>query len=201
MENLTQLTVNSFINLLASNAPAPGGGSVAALTGAMGVGLIEMVTKLTIGRKKYAEYEELMQEISAETAQIRKNLTESIDKDTQAYNAVSAVFAMPKSNEAEKSARAAAMQDALKGAALVPFEVMGFCMEGLEMAKRAMGKSNPNAASDLGVAGLNLIATCKSAWKNVDINLSGIKDEKFVAEYRNLGLGILQNLKEYENIF
>jgi len=185
---LTELKVNDFVNQVASSSPAPGGGSVAALTAAQGIALTRMVTQLTIGKKKYAEHAELMQEISAKTEELITKLIDYVQKDTEAYNGVDAVFAMPKGTDEEKTARADAMQAALKKAAAVPLEVMTLCHEALKLTEKAIGKSNTNAASDLGVAALNLGAGASGAWLNVKINLAGIKDETFVNECSQGGI-------------
>ncbi|MCL2375760.1 MAG: cyclodeaminase/cyclohydrolase family protein [Defluviitaleaceae bacterium] len=188
---LTEMKLAEFCNAVASKEPAPGGGSVAAMSASMGISLVGMVANLTIGRKKYAEHEGLMQEILAEAEALRQKLVCAIDRDTEAYNAVSAVFSMPKETDEEKAARTAAMQTALKAATEVPHEVMQLCHASLTLAQRAVGTSNTNAASDLGVAAHNLLAGTHSAWMNVLINLSGIKDEAFVATKRSGGEEII----------
>ncbi|MCL2216528.1 MAG: cyclodeaminase/cyclohydrolase family protein [Defluviitaleaceae bacterium] len=193
---LTNLKVNEFVNLVASDAPAPGGGSVAAVTAAKGIALTRMVTLLTIGKKKYAEHEALMQEISARAEALTTKLLDLVNKDTEVYNGVSAVFAMPKTTDGEKAARAAAMQNALKAAVVVPFEIMSACLEALKITEKAVGKSNTNAVSDIGVAALNLGAGAMGAWLNVKINLSGIKDEAFVEEYTEKGTSIHEEALE-----
>ena len=193
---LAELKISEFIDLLGSNAPAPGGGSAAALSAAMGAALTNMVCALTTGKKKYAEHEALVREISDEIKTITAHLQENIDRDTEAYNGVSAVFAMPKDTDEEKAARSQAMQNALKHAALVPFEVMGLCHDALILTKRAVGHSNPNAASDLGVAALTLCAGLKGAWFNVLINLSGIKDRDFVNRYKGQGQAVVEAAEE-----
>ena len=127
MENSTQLaamSVREFIELLASNAPAPGGGSASAVAGAMGIGLASMAAGLTVGKPKYAEHDEVMSTIISDSAPLLKEMTDGIDRDTDAFNGVTAVFKMPKSNDDEKAARKAAMQEALKNAALVPFGLL-----------------------------------------------------------------------------
>ena len=182
--------LNDFIKAVSSNSPTPGGGSVAAITAAQGAALTGMVAALTIGKKKYAEYDTLMREISAKAEALATRLSEYADKDTEAYNGVSAVLSMPKETDDEKSARGDAMQKALKTASTVPFEVMELCLEALKLTEQAAGKSNTNAASDLGVAALNLGAGVMGAWLNVKINLSGIKDEGFVDEYSRRGQDI-----------
>ena len=188
---LTEMQLTQFCNAVASKEPAPGGGSVAAMSASMGISLVGMVANLTIGRKKYAEHEGLMQEILTEAEVLRQKLVNAIDRDTEAYNAVSAVFSMPKETDEEKTARSAAMQAALKAATEVPFEVMQLCLASLTLAQRAVGCSNTNAASDLGVAAHNLLAGTHGAWMNVLINLSGIKDEAFVTAKRNGGKDII----------
>ena len=186
-KKLIDLNISEFADLLASNSPAPGGGSAAALSAALGAALTNMVCALTIGKKKYAEHEDLAKEISKEVQKITAKLLENIDEDTKAYNAVSAVFSMPKDTEEQKTARKDAMESALKQAATVPCKVMDLCLEALKLTQKAIGRSNPNVLSDLGVAALTLNAGLKGAWMNVLINLSSIKDQNFVTEYKELG--------------
>ena len=202
---LTELKVGEFVEHVAQNSPAPGGGSVAALAAASGAGLLGMVAKLTVGKKKYAAYEEHMKEILADADRLKEKLIALIDADTEAFNKVSAVFSMPKETDDEKKARQEALQQALKSAADVPMEVMENCLTGLKLTYNAMGKSNTNAASDLGVAALGLGAGVKGAWLNVKINLLGIKDEAYVNEMNEKGENLIasaDNLatKIYESI-
>lgn len=190
--NLTDLQMEEFIRLLGSDAPAPGGGSAAALTGAIGVCLTKMVASLTLGREKYREYDELMLETLNQTEKLKEKLYLAIDQDTEAFNGVSAVFKMPKETEQEKSLRKVAMQMALKRATIVPYEIMTYALEALILTYHALGKSNTNAISDLGVASLTLKAAVQGAWLNVLINLRGITDEEFVAEYTGKGNLVLE---------
>jgi len=184
---LTNMNLSEFNIALASKEPAPGGGSASAMAGAMGISLATMVANLTIGKKKYAEFDGLMEEIIAESATLQRKLTEAIDRDTEAYNGVSAVFSMPKETDEEKVTRANAMQDALKSASLVPLEVMELCDASLGLVEKMLGKSNTNCASDFGVAALNLGSAAMGAWMNVLINLGGIKDEEFASKVRTGG--------------
>lgn len=188
---LTEMQVRAFIELLASDAPAPGGGSASALAGAMGIGLAEMVANLTLGKAKYAEHQETVQEIHDKAKTLVEEMIVSVDKDTEAFDGVSAVFAMPKSTDEEKAARKAAMQTALKEATLAPFQVMELCLSSLRVVEAGLGKTNTSAASDLGVAALNLKSAVQGAWLNVLINLGGIKDTAFVSEYKQKGEAIL----------
>lgn len=190
---LADLTVTAFMKTLGSDAPAPGGGSASALSGAMGISLLKMVTELTIGKKKYAEFEAEVSVIKEKATRLQEQLLEAIDKDTEAFNGVSAVFAMPKETDEEKVARSAALQEALKQATIVPFEVMELLNDVLHVTQQAVGKSNTNAASDLGVAAVQAKAALQGAWLNVLINLAGIKDEAFVQTYKTKGQALLQS--------
>ncbi len=107
-------------------------------------------------------------------------LTCIVDRDTEAFNQVSAVFSMPKGTDEEKSLRREAMQSALKNATLVPFEMMRLCIEAIELISSGLGKVNTSALSDFGVAALCLKTALMGGWLNVKINLSSIKDEEFV---------------------
>jgi methenyltetrahydrofolate cyclohydrolase len=189
---LAELDINEFVNLLASNEPAPGGGSASALAGCVGISLTAMVTSLTIGREKYKDSEELMNDISVNALKLKQNLLDCIDRDTEAYNGVTAVFAMPKISDEDKLARKNTMQEALKEATKVPFDIMLNVQSALEITQKAVGKSNVNAASDLGVAALNLKSAMQGAWLNVLINLSGINDSIFTEEYKSKGEEILK---------
>ncbi len=189
---LVDLSLTEFAQVLGSDAPAPGGGSAAALSAANGISLTKMVCELTLGKKKYAEFEAEIAQVHAESARLQESLLAAIDKDTEAFNLVSAVFDMPKETEEDKAARREAMQQALKEATQSPYGMMEDILTALQTTQKAVGKSNTNAASDLGVAALNLKAGLQGAWLNVLINLSGVKDEAFVADYRNKGEDLLQ---------
>ena len=182
---LVDMTVKDYLDLLKSDAPAPGGGSVSALSAAQGVGLVAMVADLTIGREKYAEYEEVCKVAKEEALKLYSAFIEGIDKDTEAFNKVSAAYKLPKNTDEEKAARSAAIREANVGATEVPFETVKLCLDGLKITETMVGKSNPNAASDLGVAALNLMPGIRGAWLNVTINLPGIKDEALKAEFES----------------
>ena len=181
MMKLAELTVAGFVDLMASDAPAPGGGSAAALEGALGAALSAMVCALTIGKKKYADVQTLAEETGKKAQELKARFVDVMDRDTEAFNAVSAVFAMPKDTDAEKAARKAAMQAALKGCTKTPFEMMQLSCEALELTRSVVGRLNASAASDLGCAALSLKAGIQGAWLNVLINIGGIQDEAFVS--------------------
>jgi len=176
----TTRTLASFLDELASNSPAPGGGSVAALAGALGVALTSMVCNLTIGKKKYADAEEDMKNTLAQSEALRQQFTTLIDKDAAAFNKVMEAYGLPKDDEAQMALRSAAITGATKEAALVPLEVMKHCIDAHALAQDVAAEGNVNSVSDAGVSALMLHAACESAALNVRINLSGIKDAEFV---------------------
>ncbi len=188
---LVDLSLFEFAQVLGSDAPAPGGGSAAALSAANGISLTKMVCELTLGKKKYADEEALIKTIHEASSQLQMDLLVAIDKDTEAFNLVSAVFDMPKETDDDKLARRQAMQNALKEATKSPFTMMEQMLEAIKVTEKAIGHSNTNAASDLGVAALNLKAGLQGAWLNVLINLTGIKDTEFVENYKAKGQSIL----------
>lgn len=188
---LTQMSVAEFCEALASDAPAPGGGSAAAAMGAQGAALLQMVAGLTLGREKYAEYHPLMEKLQEEAGELRSQLLGLVDEDTEAYNAVTAVFAMPKDTDEQKAERKAAMQAALQGCTLTPGRTLAACTGALRLAHGAIGKTNPNVASDMGVAALNLKAAAQGAWLNVLINIGGIDDKDFATRCREEGEALM----------
>ena len=189
---LVDRNVTEFVDLMASDAPAPGGGSAAALEGALGAALTAMVCALTLGKKKYADVQDLAAESQKKADSLKARFVDVIDRDTEAFNAVSAVFAMPKDTDEEKAARKAAMQEALKGCTKTPLEMMELSCEALELTRSVVGKLNASAASDLGCAALSLKAAIQGAWLNVLINIGGIQDQAFAEEYRKNGQALLE---------
>ncbi|AUT05614.1 Formimidoyltetrahydrofolate cyclodeaminase [Streptococcus parauberis] len=189
---LVDLSLFEFAQVLGSDAPAPGGGSAAALSAANGISLTKMVCELTLGKKKYADEEALIKTVHEASSQLQMDLLAAIDKDTEAFNLVSAVFDMPKETDNDKLARRQAMQNALKEATKSPFSMMEQMLEAIKVTEKAVGHTNTNAASDLGVAALNLKAGLQGAWLNVLINLAGIKDTEFVDSYETRGQSILE---------
>ncbi len=189
---LAELQVSAFADLLASDAPAPGGGSAAALEGALGAALTAMVCGLTVGKKKYAEYQELAVESQKKAEDLKARFVDVMDRDTEAFNVVSAAFGMPKETDEEKAIRSAAIQEGLKGCTKTPFEMMELAVETLELTAAILGKSNDSAASDLGVSALSLRAAIQGAWLNVLINIGSLKDQDLAADYRKKGEALLK---------
>ena len=173
--------------MLGSDAPAPGGGSAAALAGALGAALTAMVGSLTVGRKKYAEFDGLARETLEKARDLEHRFLDVMERDTEAFNEGSAVFAMPKDTDEEKAARKAAMQEALQGCTKTPFEMMELSLEALRLTDGLVDRSNASAASDLGCAALHLGSAVQGAWLNVLINLGSIRDAAFAAQYRTRG--------------
>ena len=188
---LADLKVAEFIDLLASDAPAPGGGSAAALEGAIGAALTSRVCGLTKGKKKYAEFNDLAVEAEKKATELKVRFVDVMDRDTEAFNVVSAAFGMPKETDEEKAARSAAIQKGLEGCTATPFEMMEIALETLELTDSILGKSNDSAASDLGVSALSLRAAVQGAWLNVLINIGSLKNKELAEDYRVKGEAIL----------
>jgi formiminotetrahydrofolate cyclodeaminase len=197
---LIKKQVDDFIEELASDSPAPGGGSVAALSGTMGAGLVSMVAQLTIGKKGYEDVESLMRETLAASEKIRKELTHLVDKDTMAFNQVMASFKMSKTTETEKSTRSESIQAAFKNATSTPLRVAECCLDVLELALSIAGKANQNTASDLGVAGQMAYAGVEGAVMNVKINLPSIKDSTWAQEKIDKALGFVKRAQEIQSL-
>jgi methenyltetrahydrofolate cyclohydrolase len=193
---LIEYQVRDFVELLASDAPAPGGGSTAALLGSLGAALTAMVANLTSGKEKFKDNEPLVQGILRDSQELSRELLVLVDRDTEAFNKVMAVFAMAKTTEDEKRRRAAALQAALQFATEVPFAVMEKAAAALALLAKAVHKTNPSALSDLGVGVGCLLGAVQGGWLNVLINLGGIKDENFVAAYKQRGRQLLAESRE-----
>lgn len=174
--------VSNFLNELASNSPTPGGGSVAALVGALGAALISMVGNLTIGKKKYEGVEEDFKEIISSSEKLRYELSRLIEEDVKVFNDFMATYKMPKETEDEKKVRAEKVQESLIEAAKVPLRVAYKCLDIMILSQETAEKGNINVISDAGVAALMAEAALESAILNVKINLKMIKDDKVRTE-------------------
>lgn len=171
------MTTKEFAACLASDAPAPGGGSAAALIGAYGAALTTMVGQLS---QRETGTEALMEELFA-----------AADRDTEAFLQVAAAFAMPKQTEAEKLNRSAAIQAGLRTCTESPLAVMEKALQALRQMEELERAYNTNAASDLGVAVLAAQTALKGAWLNVLINVASLKDRQQAALYRERGQQLL----------
>ncbi|MFO7675966.1 MAG: glutamate formimidoyltransferase [bacterium] len=173
-----------FLNELASSSPTPGGGSTAALNGALGAALLTMVAKLTVGRKGHEEFSEAMAAARDRFVTVREQFQVLIEEDAEAFKAVMAAYKLPKQSEAERQKRAGAISAALKLAAATPFRTMELACETLRAARPVVEHGNKNSISDAGVATMNLDSAFRGARLNVLINLAGIDDAEFTAGKR-----------------
>jgi glutamate formiminotransferase/formiminotetrahydrofolate cyclodeaminase len=166
-----------FLDRLAGSSPTPGGGSVAALAGALAAALVSMVAALTVGKKKYAEVEEAIKETRKRSESLRSRLTRLIEQDAEAFDAVMRAFKMPRGNEAEERVRAAAVERSLLDASKVPLETMERALEVIDLARHVAEVGNVNAVSDAGVAAYMSEAAARAAALNVRINVKGLGDQ------------------------
>ena len=181
-KKIIDMEVAEYLDVLKSDAPAPGGGSVSALAGAQGAGLLLMVCDLTAGKEKFKEFEAVIKEVRPVLEDAEEALMKGIDRDTEAFNLVMEAFGMPKETDEEKASRRAAIQKGMIASTEAPLENMEHALKALEAAEKLAGKFNPNCMSDFGVGVMNLKLCIQGAFMNVKINLSGIKDESTAAE-------------------
>jgi glutamate formiminotransferase/formiminotetrahydrofolate cyclodeaminase len=168
----------SFLDDLASDGPTPGGGSAAAYSGAMAAGLVAMVARVTLGKKKYAEVETRMQAIIPLAEELRAQQTAAVSQDAAAFDQVMAAYKLPKDNGEDKAARSKAIQEATVGAARVPLGVAERAAETIELALETAQKGNVNAISDAASAAALARASYQGASLNVRINAQGLEDQK-----------------------
>lgn len=178
---LAELSVKDFLAKTAGNDPVPGGGSVAALNAALAASLTEMVANLTIGKKKYEDKEELMNDISSKASNYMASFVRDIDADSDAYNKVFAAFKLPKETDEEKAKRAKEIQAATKIAAEIPMEVARKAFEMMNIIAEVAENGNQNAITDACVSMMTARTAVLGAILNVKINLSSIKDVEYVA--------------------
>lgn len=171
---LREQTLSEFAGELASEAPAPGGGSAAAQAGANAAALVAMVARLSVGKDGVAASGEELAATIEEADALRARLLELIDEDTAAYEAVVATFRLPKGTEEEKAARRQAIRETTVRAAQVPLETMRACRRVIDLAAALAGRSNPAAASDLGVAVYLARTGLEGGGLNVAINVGSL---------------------------
>jgi glutamate formiminotransferase/formiminotetrahydrofolate cyclodeaminase len=180
-KSLVQLNLRQFCNETLSDSPAPGGGSVAALMGALGVSLGGMVANLSAGKRGWEERLSYFSDWAVKAQQLKDEMLLLVDEDTGAFNEVMAAFALPKQSAEEKSARTAAIEAANKKATEVPLRVMQTASGAYELLEEMARNGNPASISDVGVGLLAVRGCIDSAAMNVRINLAGLKDETFKA--------------------
>jgi len=179
---LTSLSVTDFLQEIATDSPAPGGGSASALAASLGAALTSMVCRLTIGKKKYADVQSEMEKTLKQSEELRVKFNAIIEEDTTAFNKVMAAYALQKETEEQKMKRTAEIQEAMKTATLIPLKLMGLCIEAMGLVKIVVEQGNQNSLSDAGVAALMLHAGCEGAALNIKINLSSLSDANFVTQ-------------------
>lgn len=175
-------SIQVFLNELASKASTPGGGSAAAIMGAMGAALVSMVCNLTIGKKNYTDVEEELKTVLSQAEGLRERLMGMIQADVDVFDQVMSAYGLPKETEEEKAKRSEAIQLALKTATEVPLECARVCAEVIQLSRIVAQKGNLNVISDAGVAVLAAYAALRSAALNVYINAKNIKDRAFAEE-------------------
>lgn len=174
-----ELTLDAFLTRLASADPEPGGGAAAALAGATAAALVSMVANLTIGKPQFVSAEPAMRSALAQAETLRGGLLRAVDRDSEAFRRVMQAYGLPRATEDEKTARRAAIQDALRGAAREPAEVVRMCRQVAELSMTVADAGNPNVRSDAIVAAVLAEAAARSAACNVEINVKTITDAAF----------------------
>lgn len=195
--DLVSMQVDAFTELLSSEAPAPGGGSVAALCGAMSGALSSMVGALTHGKKGYEKVCDEMETIGGQGQKLKDAFIADVDRDTDAFNRVMDAMRLPKKTDEEKAARNAAVQAANKEATMIPFGVLERSLEAAKLARVMVEKGNRNSLSDAGVAALTARTAAVGAWFNVMINLPGIEDAAFRTDLIKKAEAIRKEIEEH----
>ena len=199
MSKLTDLTSKDFLTALASSAPAPGGGGGAAMAGALAAALASMVCNLTIGKEKFAQQEPEVKCLLQEAEQVRQDLLALVEDDAAVFNSFMACYKLPKTTDAEKAARTAAIRKAAKQAAEVPLAIARASFKVLQLAHRLVIIGNPGVITDGACSALLARAALRCAEYNVRINLGLTKDEAYndqVAAELNKLLKTAEELEE-----
>jgi len=194
--SLLDFNLREFANELSMDSPAPGGGSIAALCGAMSASLSSMVSNLTVGKKGYEDVQERVKELAMEAQVLKDDFLRDIDLDTLAFNKVMDAFKMKKKTDEQKEKRAQAVENATKEATLVPYHVLENCITALKIAKEVATSGNKNSLSDSGVAALTAEAGAVGAFYNVIINLPDIEDEKFKSDTEKKASDLLNKAQQ-----
>ena len=177
---LIEQNLVEFLEVTASKEPVPGGGSIAAFSGATAAALVEMVANLTLGRKNYEAVQEEMSQTANKARELRLRLLAAVDEDAKAYDLVMAAYKLPKATEEEKAQRQQSIEEALKGAAKVPMQVAKWSRDIYDLTSTVIEKGNKNAVTDGKVAKLSATTGILGACYNVEINLDSIADQAFV---------------------
>lgn len=182
--SLLDFNLWEFTNELSVDSPAPGGGSTAALCGALSASLSSMVSNLTVGKKEYENVQKDVKELAVNAQSLKDEFLRDVDLDTLAFNKLMEAYRLPKKTEELKKERAQAVEEALKEATLVPFGVLEKSIKALDMAREIALKGNKNSLSDAGVAGLAAQAAAEGAYYNIKINLPNLQDNEFKSKIK-----------------
>ena len=182
MEKIAQKSCVDFIEVLASKAAVPGGGGAAALAGAIGMALGSMVCNLTAGKKKYAQYEETIQEILTKASKLQDELLSMIDKDAEGFYPLSKAYGLPTSTEEEKQYKAETMEKCLKVACEVPMNIVRLCFDSIKLHEELVDKGSKLAISDVGCGVQCLRAAILSGQLNVIINVNSMNDREYAGK-------------------
>jgi formiminotetrahydrofolate cyclodeaminase len=178
-QGITQNSIDDFLEGLASGAPTPGGGSAAAIMGAMGAALVSMVCNVSIGKKGYESAELELRAVRAQSEALRLRLTAMVADDVAAFESLMAAYKLPKLTDEDKARRGEAIQAALRSATEVPLDCTRVCAEVTSLALRSSEAGYRGVISDAGVAALAACAAARSAALNVHINAPALKDRAF----------------------
>lgn len=193
---LVDKTVTEFVNELASNAPMPGGGGAAALSGALGAALGLMVCNLTEGKEQFGHCQAEVAEIKQQGLRLKNELTHYVDEDGKSFLKVMKAYKLPKSTAEEQESRNEAIQEAIKNAARVSLQVANLCLEVMGFASRILLSGNPNAASEAVASGVVAYGGLQAAICTVNINLSAIKDQGSVKDIKDAVRSLLERAEE-----
>ena len=191
-EHMPDLTIREYVERLAGDAPAPGGGSAAALAGALAAASARMQGSFTVGREKYAEVEDEIREHLDAIDAIIEEMLALTHEDVVAFGGVGEAYSMPRESDEQKQARSQAIQEALREAAQVPLDLVAACARLSEHLKPLALRGNQNLVSDVGVAAKLCQAACECGWLNVEVNLAFIDSETFVTAKRARLQGMLR---------
>jgi formiminotetrahydrofolate cyclodeaminase len=184
MADAAREPMGEYLDRLAAKLPAPGGGSAAALVGALGAALESMVANFTVGKEAYREVEAEVKSLLDQSEALRGELTKLVQADMEVYSKVSSAYGLPRESAEEKAARAEAIQAALQVAAQVPYKVVIACDKVLAICPELAAKGSTNLISDVGVAVVFAEAALQAGYLNVEINLAGVKDEAYTDQMR-----------------
>ncbi|MCR9287193.1 glutamate formimidoyltransferase [Saprospiraceae bacterium] len=195
---LIEMNLRDFANETASESPAPGGGSISAYVGSLGISLATMVANLSSHKRGWDDRWEEFSDWAARGQQIKDALLKMVDEDTNAFNAIISAFRLSKGTQEEKTARSKAIQAATKYAIEVPFRIMELSLASFEVTKAMAEMGNPNSVTDAGVGGLCARAAVHGAFMNVKINSADLKDKDYVAKVMKAASEMIEKADQFE---